>query len=133
LVASSVIVAVAQRLVRRICRDCEELVDPNNEDLFALKQLSIDPQDLPDGKLARGRGCGNCYGSGYLERLGIYEILPIEDRVRELIVERASASRIKRSALEHGFRTLRMDGALKVRHGMTTPEEVLRVTQLDVL
>jgi len=133
LVASSVIVAVAQRLVRRICRDCEERVDPNADDLFALKQLTIDPQELRDGKIARGRGCGNCYGSGYLERLGIYEILPIDDRVRELIVERASASRIKRSALEGGFRTLRMDGALKVRHGMTTPEEVLRVTQLDVL
>ncbi len=134
LVASSVIVAIAQRLVRRICRDCVEAVDPNDEDLFQLKQLGIEPGQLKEpGKILRGRGCGNCYGSGYLERLGIYEILPIEDRIRELIVERSSASRLKRAALETGFRTLRMDGSLKVRLGMTTPEEVLRVTQLDVL
>ncbi len=133
LVASSVIVCVAQRLVRRICRDCEELVDPDKEDLFQLKQLLIDPDELPDGKLKRGKGCGNCYGSGYMERLGIYEILPIDDKVREMIVDRASASKIKRMAVAEGFRTLRMDGSLKVKLGMTTPEEVLRVTQLDVV
>ncbi|MDJ0522898.1 MAG: ATPase, T2SS/T4P/T4SS family [Planctomycetota bacterium] len=133
LVASSVIVCIAQRLVRRICKDCIEHHDPDADDLFRLKQLKIDPDELKDGKLVRGRGCGNCYGSGYAERLGIYEILPINDDVREHIVERHSASKIKRDAISQGFRTLRMDGSLKVKLGMTTPEEVLRVTQLDVM
>ncbi|MDA1194102.1 MAG: ATPase, T2SS/T4P/T4SS family [Planctomycetota bacterium] len=133
LVASSVIVSIAQRLVRRICRDCEEKYEPDEDDLWRLKQLNIDPKDLADGKLTRGRGCGNCLGSGYLERLGLYEILPIDDEVRDHIVERHSASRIKRDALAAGFRTLRMDGALKVVQGMTTPEEILRVTQMDIM
>ena len=133
LVASSVIVSMAQRLVRRICSDCIEARDPNEDDLWRLKQLSIDPDALKEGKIWEGRGCGNCFGSGYMERLGIYEILPIDDEVREHIVERHSASRIKRDALAGGFRTLRMDGALKVRLGMTTTDEVLRVTQMDIM
>jgi general secretion pathway protein E len=133
LVASSVIVCIAQRLVRRVCPDCKEALDPDKDDVFKLEQLGIKPEELKDGKVLRGRGCGNCFGSGYLERLGIYEILPIDDRVREHIVERHSASKIKRDAVAHGFRTLRMDGSLKVRLGMTTPEEVLRVTQMDVI
>lgn len=133
LVATSVIVAIAQRLVRKICGDCRELVDPDKDQLFQLEQLHIDIDELEDGKLPRGAGCGNCFGSGYTERLGIYEILPITDQVREQIVDRVSASKIKRTAVEKGFRTLRMDGALKVRLGKTTPEEVLRVTQMDVI
>ncbi len=133
LVASSVIVCIAQRLVRRICRDCTEQHDPDKDDLWRLSQLRLDPKDLKDGKLVRGKGCGNCFGSGYMERLGIYEIMPIDDEVREHIVERHSASKIKRDAIAGGFQTLRMDGARKVLLGMTTPDEILRVTQLDVM
>ncbi len=133
LVASSVIVSIAQRLVRKICPDCRETHDPDEDDIWRLNQLKIEPDELKDGKLARGKGCGNCFGSGYHERLGLYEILPIDDRVRDHIVERRSASKIKRDAVEHGFRTLRMDGALKVKLGMTTAEEILRVTQMDVM
>ena len=133
LVASSVIVSIAQRLVRKICPDCREEYDPDEDDIWRLDQLRIKVDELRDGKLVRGKGCGNCFGSGYLERLGLYEILPIDDRVRDHIVERRSASKIKRDAVDHGFRTLRMDGALKVRLGMTTPEEILRVTQMDVM
>jgi general secretion pathway protein E len=133
LVATSVIVAIAQRLVRRICPDCVELVDPDKEMVWQLKQLNLSPDELTDGKVRQGKGCGNCYGSGYVERIGIYEILPIDDVTREQIVEHATASAIKRKAVERGFRTLRQDGALKVKVGMTTPEEVLRVTQMDVI
>ena len=133
LVATSVVVAIAQRLVRRICPDCLEQIDPSDEEIWQLKQLDITPDQLEDGKIRRGRGCGNCYGSGYVERIGIYEILPIDDPVRDQIVNLASASAIKRQAVERGFRTLRQDGALKVRVGWTTPEEVLRVTQMDVI
>ncbi|MDJ0974858.1 MAG: ATPase, T2SS/T4P/T4SS family [Planctomycetota bacterium] len=133
LVATSVVVAIAQRLVRRICDDCAEQVDPDKDDLEMLSDLKLDVDMLKDGKLIRGRGCGNCFGSGYLERVGVYEVLPIDDVVREQIVNRASASAIKRASLERGFRTLRMDGAHKVKLGLTTPEEVMRVTQLDVM
>jgi general secretion pathway protein E len=133
LVASSVIVAIAQRLVRQICPDCRELYDPNEDDLLKLKQLNIDPDMLAEGKLVQGRGCGSCFGSGYQNRTGIYEILPVDDTVREQIVDRASASKIKRTAFERGFRTLRMDGSDKVVRGITTMDEVLRVTQLDVI
>jgi general secretion pathway protein E len=133
LVASSVLVCIAQRLVRQICPDCREFYPPTDADVQSLKELGLDPDRLKDGMLARGRGCGSCFGSGHQNRTGIYEILPIDDPMRELIVERASASKMKRSALNHGFRTLRMDGAEKVARGLTTMEEVLRVTQLDVL
>ena len=133
LVASSVLVAIAQRLVRQICPDCKELYDPDEKDLKKLKDLNIDPDLLKDGKLVRGHGCGSCFDSGYQNRTGIYEILPIDDVVREQIVERASANRIKREAFTRGFRTLRMDGAEKVIRGITTMDEVLRVTQRDVV
>jgi general secretion pathway protein E len=133
LVASSVLVCIAQRLVRQICPDCKEAYQPEPDDLLKLKQLNIDPAELPDGNLFKGRGCGSCFGSGYQNRTGIYEILPIDDEVRENIVDRRSASRIKRTALTRGFRTLRMDGANKVVRGITTMDEVLRVTQLDVI
>jgi general secretion pathway protein E len=133
LLASSLIVAIAQRLVRVICPDCKEAVDPSHDDLLDLKELAIDPARLPDGKLHRGRGCGNCFNSGYLDRTGVYEILPIDDAVKDQIVARWSAAAVKKSAIERGFRTLRMDGASKVVRGMTTAEEVLRVTQMDIV
>ena len=133
LVASSVLVAIAQRLVRQVCPDCKESYDPDEKDLKKLKDLNIDPDELIDGKQIRGHGCGSCFGSGYQNRTGIYEILPIDDHVREQIVEQASASAIKRAALARGFKTLRMDGAEKVIRGITTTHEVLRVTQLDVV
>ena len=132
LLASSLVVAIAQRLVRVICPDCKEGHDPSHDDLLELKELLIDPATLPEGKLHRGRGCGNCFNSGYLDRTGIYEILPIDDAVKDHIVGRASASMIKKSALERGFTTLRMDGARKVLEGASTIEEVLRVTQMDM-
>jgi general secretion pathway protein E len=133
LLASSLIVAIAQRLVRVICPDCKESYDPSHDDVLELKSLGVSPDRLPEGKLHRGRGCGNCFNSGYLDRTGLYEILPIDDAVKDQIVARASASAMKRSAIDRGFSTLRMDGANKVIRGMTTVEEVMRVTQMDVV
>lgn len=133
LLASSLLVAIAQRLVRVICPDCKETYTPDHDDLLELKDLQIDPDRLPEGKLHRGRGCGNCFNSGYLDRTGIYEILPVDDALKDQIVARSSASAMKKSAIERGFTTLRMDGARKVIRGMTTAEEIFRVTQMDVL
>jgi general secretion pathway protein E len=133
LVASSVLVCVAQRLVRQICPDCKESYVPDENDLKSLGELGLTVDHLSDGRLFRGRGCGSCFGSGYQGRTGIYEVLPVDDELRDQIVERKSASRIKRAALARGFKTLRMDGATKVARGATTMEEVLRVTQLDII
>ncbi len=133
LVASSVLIAIAQRLVRAICPECRESYDPDERDILSMKALGIEQDQLEDGKLLRGTGCGSCFGSGYQNRTGIYEILPIDDVVREQIVDMVSASKMKRTAVQRGFRTLRMDGAQKVIRGHTTMEEILRVTQLDIV
>ena len=87
---------------------------------------------FPDGKIVIGRGCDECFRSGFAGRTAIYEVMPIDTVVQEQIIHKATASEIKRGALERGLRTLRMDGVKKLLLGQTTPEEVLRVTQLDI-
>ena len=87
---------------------------------------------IKDGILYRGKGCHHCMGTGYWNRTGIYEVLPVGAKIRELVVERAGANVIKQAAVQEGMTTLRMDGALKALKGLTTTEDVLRVTQLDL-
>lgn len=132
LVASSLISVIAQRLVRVICSECREAHAPHADDLKKMTELRLDPAELPNGRLHRGRGCDRCFSSGYLGRTAIYEVLPVSEDVRSQIIDRASASVIKRAALEAGLVTLRMDGVRKIREGQTTIEEVLRVTQMDI-
>ncbi len=130
LVSSSLIGVVAQRLVRVICTRCKEPFTPSDAE---LKELSIERVELPDGVLYRGRGCDACLGRGLYDRTAIYEILTINETVRDQIIARTSASVIKQVAVETGhLKTLRMDGADKVAKGQTTIDEVLRVTQMDV-
>ncbi|MCI0339953.1 MAG: type II secretion system ATPase GspE [Planctomycetales bacterium] len=129
LVASTVNAALAQRLVRVICAECREEYEPRPEELADIG-LKLDA--LPTGKIARGRGCDRCMKSGYRGRTGIYELLIVNDTVRSQVMRRDAASTIKRVAVENGLMTLRMDGASKVARGITTVEEVLAVTQMDV-
>ena len=132
LVSSSVILSVAQRLVRVICPKCRELVTPYHELLASLQSVGLSPDEFEDGKIAQGRGCDYCFQSGYVDRTALYEMLPVDEQVRVRVMERAGASVIKREAIERGvLRTLRMDGLNKVRQGLTTIDEVLRVTQKD--
>ena len=131
LVASSVLVVIAQRLVRLICPECKVSFEPKESDVRELGEIGLSVKDLPGGKLHRGNGCPNCFQTGYTDRSAIYEILPVEDAVKQQVMERASANTIKRTSIDRGCRTLRMDGASKVVAGETTVEEVLRVTQLD--
>ncbi|MEM8886225.1 MAG: type II secretion system ATPase GspE [Planctomycetota bacterium] len=131
LVASSLICVIAQRLVRRLCPECKQHVKPTDEDIFDLKSIKIDPDELPEGKLWKGVGCPSCFNTGYTDRTGIYEVLPIDEVVKDQVMERVNSTIIKKSSIERGCRTLRMDGARKVISGVTTPSEVLRVTQLD--
>ena len=133
LLASSLIVVIAQRLVRLVCPECREMFRPEGAMIHELKLIGLTPDMLPDGQLARGNGCANCFQTGYTDRTGIYEVLPITDDVKLQIMTRASATEIKRAAVEKGaLTTLRQDGAAKVRAGITTVDEVVRVTQLDV-
>jgi general secretion pathway protein E len=131
LVSSSVLVVIAQRLVRLLCPECKVSFDPKESDVRELGEIGLKVSDLPGGKLHRGTGCPNCFQTGYTDRSAIYEILPVEEAVKQQIMDRSSANVIKRSSIDRGCRTLRMDGATKVVKGQTTVEEVLRVTQLD--
>jgi general secretion pathway protein E len=132
LVSSSVLLVVAQRLVRTICPHCKELVEPNKKQRFQLEDLRLSLDQFPENHLAIGKGCDECFHSGFSGRTAIYEILPVDSVVQEQIVNKTSASEIKRTAIERGLRTLRMDGVDKLLTHLTTPEEILRVTQLDV-
>jgi general secretion pathway protein E len=131
LVASSVLVVIAQRLVRLTCPECKIAFVPQESDVRELSEIGLKVQDLEGGKLHRGTGCPNCFQTGYTDRTAIYEILPVDEVTKQQIMDRASANTIKRTSMERGCRTLRMDGASKVVRGQTTVEEVLRVTQLD--
>jgi general secretion pathway protein E len=128
LISSSVLAMMAQRLVRVLCRHCRE---PDEVNLDALKEIGITQEvfESHGGQLYRGRGCDACRGTGYRGRMGIYELLPIDDTIRPLIMQQANANTIKRVAIERGLKTLLQDGALKVLQGLTTAEELLRVTQ----
>ncbi|RME87458.1 MAG: type II secretion system protein GspE [Planctomycetota bacterium] len=131
LVSSSVVAVIAQRLVRQICEHCQEEYVPTQEELV---EINLRPEQIIQGVLWKGRGCSHCMGTGYLERTAIYEILTMDDVIRQKVMERASAAQIKDYAIKQmGLKTLRMDGAQKVLEGITTIEEVLRVTVMDVL
>jgi general secretion pathway protein E/type IV pilus assembly protein PilB len=128
LVASSVEALVAQRLVRRLCPKCKR---PWTVDMPFLESLGFPLSKLLTGTICEPVGCEECRGTGYAGRTGIYEILLVSDAIRQMIVERRSSADIKIQALEHGMRTLRMDGWRKVLGGVTTLEEVIRVTSED--
>ena len=128
LVASSVEALVAQRLVRRLCPKCKR---PWPVEMPFLESIGFPISKLLTGTICEPVGCEECRGTGYAGRTGIYEILLVSDVIRQMIVERQSAADIKSHALEHGMRTLRMDGWRKVLAGVTTLEEVLRVTSED--
>ncbi len=130
LVSSSLLAVLAQRLVRVICPHCRTEYEPEPQELQAAG-LSADR--LPSGKLWRGSGCSACLDTGYLGRIGIYELLLVDDHVRGQIASRESAATIKRQAVQRGLRTLRMDVAEKVLKAITTIEEVNRMTQMDAL
>ncbi len=132
LVSSSVVLVVAQRLVRLICPQCKEEIEPNPSEVQKLSEVKVTPDMLPGGKIARGRGCDNCYNTGFVERTGIYELLPIDDVARRQIMARESSTEIKKAAVERGYKTLRMDGVDKILNHTTTVDEVLKVTQTDV-
>jgi general secretion pathway protein E len=149
LVASSLMALLAQRLVRRVCMECREAYRPDDED---LKSIGIDPAAFARGSARRVRfkgdegfapppgmlfrahdgGCTVCTNTGYKGRTAIYELLLIDEKIRQLTIKNADAQSVKNYATSAGMRTLREDGAQKVLAGMTTTAEVLMITTQDV-
>jgi general secretion pathway protein E len=131
LVSSSLVLVIAQRLVRTICRHCHTHIPMTDEWAAKLKKVGINPASM-NGRVAVGRGCEECFQSGYSGRTAIYEILPVDEVLRTQIMDGVTASVMKRTAVERGMVTLREDGRIKIMAGQTTADEVLRVTQLDL-
>lgn len=126
LIASSIAGVLAQRLLRTICVKCKEPYTPPKD---AIKRLgmNLDILDKSEVTFFRGRGCDGCKGTGYKGRVGVYELMPVNDKVRELILARASSYAIREAAIEAGMRTLKDDAMEKILLGITTLEESLRV------
>jgi type IV pilus assembly protein PilB len=124
LISSSLILIVAQRLVRQICPKCKEEHSPTPT---ALCDLGLDSST----KLFRGKGCSVCKNTGFVGRIGIFEILALNETIRKMVEERNSADAIKKKAIELGMKTLREDGLEKAMSGLTTIEEILRVTEIE--
>lgn len=128
LVSSSVILILAQRLARRICDKCKE---EEKVPVPALLKIGFSEEEAQTVKCLRGKGCTFCNGTGYKGRVALYEVMPISDELKELILEGASTAEIKKAAIRLGMKTLRMSGLTKVAEGVTTMEEVMRVTFND--
>ncbi|MCF6227703.1 MAG: Flp pilus assembly complex ATPase component TadA [Planctomycetes bacterium] len=129
LVSSSVICVVAQRLVRRICPECKTTYTPHMDELHGF-DLSVD--DIPDGVLNHGKGCEACFKTGYTGRTAIHEVMPINERIKQQIVDKVPAGEIKKQAVrDGGLNTLRMDGVRKAILGQTTLQEIATITQRD--
>ena len=124
LVNSTVVAAMAQRLVRTICPGCKEQYEPAPDSL--PPDFKVDARQ----KLYRGAGCRKCRGTGYMGRTGLFELMVLDEAVSEKIARRTAVNEIIRVALQGGMRLLREDGWLKVRDGITTPEEVIRSTKV---
>jgi len=127
LVSTSVNLICAQRLVRRICKECKEQVQMPPQ---ALVDIGFSAEDSKAVQLYKGRGCANCNNTGYRGRVGLFEVMEISDEIRELILSGASALELRRRAVEEGMITLRISGVHKIRAGDTTIEEVVRETVL---
>ncbi len=125
LVSASVILIAAQRLARKMCQNCKE---EEKVPVPALISLGFPEEEAKTVKCYKGKGCPVCNGSGYKGRIALYEIMPVGAEINELILEGASADELKRTAVRFGMRTLRMSGLTKVKEGITSIEEVMRVT-----
>jgi type IV pilus assembly protein PilB len=125
LVATSVHLICAQRLVRRVCKDCAEVVDVPQQ---TLMEEGYTPEEAKTIKIQKGKGCTICNNTGYKGRTGLYEVMEVDDEIKELVLVGASAIELKKKAIERGMITLRRSGLIKVAAGQTTLEEVARET-----
>ena len=125
LLAATLEAVVAQRLVRRVCPDCKTFYDPGPE---VLMELQLRPEDVVGKRFAYGKGCETCAFTGYRGRVGLFEIMVLSERIRQMVLEGASTDEIRVAAREDGMRTLRESGLLAIYDGITSVEEVIRET-----
>lgn len=128
LITASVNLVLAQRLARRICVECKEVV---NVDPQVLLDLGATEEQARPGKMSKGKGCDKCNGSGYKGRVALYEVMRFNDNLKEMVLQGASTAELKAAAVKGGMVSLRMSGISKIIDGVTTPEEILRVTMSD--
>ncbi|MDI1475851.1 type IV-A pilus assembly ATPase PilB [Polyangium sp. y55x31] len=128
LITASVNLVLAQRLARKTCADCKQ---PFKQDPRTLADFGFTPDQIKNAKLMKGAGCKTCNGSGYKGRVALYEVMRFTDNLKELVLQGASTAELKTAAIKNGMMTLRMAGIEKVMQGMTTTEEVGRVTMGD--
>jgi type IV pilus assembly protein PilB len=128
LVTASVNLILAQRLARRVCAECKEEVETNPQSLI---ELGMSPESASTVRLHKGRGCRTCNNTGYKGRVALYEVMTMQDELKELVLQGASTAELKAEAVRLGMQTLRMAGIRKIIEGTTTPEEVIRVSAAD--
>jgi type IV pilus assembly protein PilB len=128
LITATVEAILAQRLVRRICTQCRDEIKPSNE---LLVELGLTEDDLKEHKIYRGKGCDACNNTGYKGRVGLFELMIINDEIRDMIMANASTDELREVARSRGMVTLRDAGIAKIFEGVTTAEEVVRETVLE--
>lgn len=128
LVASAVNLITAQRLARRVCSECKE---PEEIPVQALIDAGVAPEEAPSYVCYKGTGCSKCNNTGYKGRVGFYQVMPMLEEIRELILNGANTAEIKRESMRLGIKTMRQSGLTKLKEGVTSFEEVLRVTVAD--
>jgi type IV pilus assembly protein PilB len=128
LITASVNLVLAQRLARRCCADCKQ---PFQMDPQVLIEMGFTAENVAKGKLMKGVGCRTCNGTGYKGRVALYEVMRFTDSLKEMVLAGSSTAELKAAAIKGGMLTLRMSGIQKVMEGMTTTEEILRVTMAD--
>jgi type IV pilus assembly protein PilB len=128
LIADSVILIAAQRLIRRVCKKCAQ---PHKLPEKALLDMGFEKDEFRDLNILKPKGCEACNNTGYKGRIALYEVMPINDDIREMVLNRVQSRDIKKKAIEQGMITLRRSGLIKIKHGITSIEEVLRETVRD--
>src|SRR5262249_17253613 len=130
LVASSVLAIMAQRLVRKVCPKCKVRYEPPSH---ILAGLGLRPEIAKKANFMRGKGCSHCNKKGYRGRMGIFELMPMTTQIRDMTFKGESTQNIRKMARKQGMRTLFEDGIVKAIKGQTTLDEVLRITQHDMV
>jgi len=128
LVAASVNVILAQRLARRVCKECAQVIEVPKE---AMIEAQVPEKDIGTFQTFKGKGCKTCNDTGYKGRVALYEVLLMKDELKEFVLNGASTGEIKREAIKLGMQSLRMSTIKKFKEGVTTLEEILRVSAAD--
>jgi type IV pilus assembly protein PilB len=129
LVASSIQAIMAQRLVRVICKNCKTV--DKNPDPYFLRLLDISPEDIEKHPIYKGQGCSKCQKTGFKGRLGVFEMVELNTEIRELAFAKAPTQEIRKACINNGMRNLMKDGKIKIFNGITTPEEVAKISQVE--